>query len=526
MSVHFTPGSGLPSTPQQNTAELNQHALPAHPVPTIHAHQTNNAELGEWRPEPDGDTSDSDTEQQYLPSTPPNTRSFSVDSSREESTEVESSIEDGSDTDDGPFDNAALPAFSDVLQPLLDGSNKLGHFMRIGYQLEAPPEEQLEALALAIAKDKQTTYLGLQDMQCQGMVAAVAKGMTTNTAVRDLNLSFSGEAGSGAALATMLKTNRHLKDLDISGCADFSAEDFQNIFDALKDNSTLEHLTARQGTASNANAVGKELLTKLAGNQALKSISLPMPLEPDTIVALGEVLHVHPALTELDLGVIQVFLPTMPLLGDALKNGSRLTAIKLDVSYYILENITDPLREQCVAALFNALSKCPGLIAVTLTDLSDFDSLLDFLKANPRIRALSLKYESAEEDDEHENEVGLRLGLPTLLEFAQDSNQLTAFKFESDFCASNKLKNMVEKLEDQTYLNEKNHAKLPAAGAGMSVMLGVQRNEPDALPELTMELTQQMAEAVLDNLTPADAKAVFDVVAPYGEITTKKGNRA
>ena len=177
------------------------------------------------------------------------------------------------------------------------------------------------------------------------------------------------------------------------------------------------------------------------------------------------------------------------------------------------------MNKEQVAATFEVLSRCAGLISVSLGDLDEFDSLVDFLKANPRIREVSLWFDIERLEGTEK--------LAGLLEFAKSCSQLTHFNFFEGHTRLNDTDiTFLDKLIQQTELNLENSANLPAAAAGMSVMLGLQRNEPAALPELPMDVTQQVAEAVLQNLTSADAQTVFNTLAPYGEVSYKMRNKS
>lgn len=177
------------------------------------------------------------------------------------------------------------------------------------------------------------------------------------------------------------------------------------------------------------------------------------------------------------------------------------------------------MNKEQVAATFKVLSRCAGLISVSLGDLDEFDSLVNFLKANPRIREVNLWFDFENLDSTAK--------LAGLLKFAKSCSQLTHFNFSEDHTRLNDTDvKFLDKLIQQTKFNLENTTNLPAAAAGMSVMLGVQRDEPAALPELPMELTQQVTEAVLQNLTSLDAQTIFNTLVPYSEVSSKMGNKS
>jgi hypothetical protein len=515
----------LPSNPQQQLgAAVDPAAAPTDAAPAMHPHQPVNIDLPHWPPSAEADSDDYDSGQedsndsrQTLTHTTPVTRSRSAASSLEESSEAEDSY----DTENEHHIGREPREFAEVFGPLLNGSNGAEFCTEISWMIEikTPSRSELQSLTRAIATSTTLTCLNLPNLICKHLVAAVTEGMASNTSVHTLILRRICAKGDGALLARMLTSNHHLKTLDISYCSEFAQEDFIAIVEALRGQHNLQTLLAMEsGDRIGDVGYGKKVIEALAANQSLQKLSLPYLLMTDTLDALGGVLAVHPTLVHLDLGQLPSDSSFAPALARAMTNAARLTTIRIDMmrskgndKEESADSDTDDNEAQPspAKALFNAIAQCPTLTAVELVDVASITTLRDFLKANPRIRSVTLK------DEDNRSDAEFSKGLAELLVLARSCNQLTHFSYEGE--SSYHAKSLLAELTMQTTINRGNHAQADVAGAGMSVMLDLQVNEPEAVPVLPTEIILQLANAVLENLTPADTKTVFDTVAPYAQ---------
>ena len=520
------------------TAQDNTALPPA--APDVHTQQPNQDILADWMNAANEALPDLNSLLQQIPDTPPVLNARNGEASVEESSDAES--EDSHDYH-FPFERA--------FAELLDESRYKPAFSLDSRDIAAPSPEQRRALVNALGSNTVTKVLTLRDVNCEGMLAAIAEGMANNTALRALNFSgfdtsdrYICPAGSGVWLANMLKTNQHLKELNITCCYELTTHDYLQLFEALKDNCTLKKLFAEQPSKYGAKdlEITQEHIEKLAANQHLRELSLPWwYMTREAFVAFADILQTHPTLTALGLGDSSV--DQLQPLWSALKKNVRINFISIGFSHcyewskpdwdwdkdpsfslaYDPDTLTSPpksrMNKEQVAARFEVLSRCAGLSSVSLGDLDEFDSLVDFLKANPRIREVHLWFDIKRLESTEK--------LAGLLEFAKSCSQLTYFNFtEGDTKLNDTDIKFLNNLIQQTELNLENSANLPAAAAGMSVMLGVQRDEPAALPELPIDVTQQVAEAVLQNLISIDAQTVFNALAPYGEVSAKMRNKS
>jgi hypothetical protein len=60
----------------------------------------------------------------------------------------------------------------------------------------------------------------------------------------------------------------------------------------------------------------------------------------------------------------------------------------------------------------------------------------------------------------------------------------------------------------------------------MAMMLGLQANEPDALPELPLDITRALATAAVRHARPDDAKRIVDTLSSYAPREKKRRNDA
>ncbi len=454
---------------------------------------------------------DADALLQMMPHTPPVERPCSPEAS---TGDVEGVQNEDADSEDTTND---FCHFDKEFAALLDASLHPEAFSIENTDITTPTPEQWQSLAQALGKNRVTTDLALFSVTCNGVLAAVAEGMKTNTAIRTLDLSLSCTAGEGALLATILKSNRHLENLFIQDCELLTAEDYLAVFAALPDNTTLKKLDAMRTGEANTLHIGKELAAYLAANHTLEFISLPWSqLSPEGLQAVAELLRVHPLLVGLGLGTIPTDEARASDLTLLLANNSRITNIRVDLQCFMPQFAFDggeQLRKERLAHTLGSIGQCSGLTSIKLDNFFDIDCLVDFLQKHPQLNAVNLFYEYSAVDA-----VQVLTGL---LEFANQCSQLTAVSFGKRHELTSEEEACLAELMQQTRLNKvrrHNEELLPAAGAGMSVMLGVQRNEPQALPELPMDVTMQLAEAVVQNLAPADVRNVFDTVAPYAEV--------
>ncbi len=473
-----------------------------------------------WLPD---DLPDADALLQMMPHTPP------IERQRLPQAALQESVEENEDGGEDSGEDDWCP-FEESFRHFLDPACEAARFTLDDTDIATPSPAQRKALAQGIGRNTSLHTLALLDIRCKGLLAAVAEGMASNQGIRTLNLgdttghgdstgcggSVSCPAGSGVLLAQILATNSRLTRLDISGCNNLKAKDYLDVFTALKDNDTLEYLHANRHR-TDALQIGAGDIDMLAVNRGLKMIGLPWgALTHEAFAAFGKVLQAHANLFTLDLGTFTTDGLLACALGDALKHGTRITTIAINClaldDWHALNPDDTPHRKARIATVFRAIAQCPGLKSVQISNLLYFDCLLDLLRAHPGISQLVLRYPEMIAVEQIEE------GLQQLAGYMQASNQISFFSFEQPVRSPLQSVSFVKELYTLAIDNLLTSAQTPSAGMGMSVMLGVQRNEPQALPELPLDVTMQLAEAVVQNLTPADTQAVFGAVTPYAEV--------
>ena len=502
-------------------AEQDNTALPP-AAPDVHTHEPDQDILADWMNAANEALPDLNSLLQQMPHTPPILSPRDGEDSVEEFGEIN-------------VINVTR-SFEEVYGPFLNQTHEnpifiLGRFDY--YNAWALSPEQRQKVARAIGTNSILKTLSIRQRHTEGLLDAVAEGMATNTQIETLILKSSCPAGSGALLAAILRSNQHLKILDISGCSELTAEDMHAVFDALQVNCTLTYLNTSEDEDDNRFTCGKELIQKLGANRGLKTLYLPGKLTLAGIEALGGVLEIHPSLTCLGLGYLLPHALTGAALGCALEKAARITAIDVDFFSTVpdfdgAKYLADPDYEDCFfdanrAALQSAMDgigKCPALSSMFFRNvLMDSDGLIAFMEANPKIIELCLS------EDRDKILYKLADDLKKILAFSRSTSQLVSFAFEKCIDDQGFMDDeefaVMQEIRSQTALNFANLAQAKDAGMGMSVMLDVQAYEPEALPVLPPEITLQLADAVLQNLTPADAKTVFDTVAPYAQFTLK-----
>lgn len=407
---------------------------------------------------------------------------------------------------------------------------------------------------------------------------AIAEGLSSNNTLQSMHASGACKRGTGAALANILINNRSLKQLDISDCTLLTIGDWLAIWAALKDNHTLEELNARGGamggagsllaqalvandslrrldlaystmTADDLLAIGKVLpgnrtleilklghanspekqsaikmlLTGLLANQSLKALGLPDVQSAEIIGALTEVLRIHPALCELDLGIITDEESMLAALSEAMTSAARLTCIRFSLNAFRSADDDDATSEDDgepgkgrrtagVATLFDALGQCTSLERVEIDDaFFHLDALLAFLRKHPRIREVEARGRWTD--------AGAATHMTAILAFVKSSSQLIHCRISTAGLAETtelgKLTQLESDIAQAAATNRANHQQRPVAARGMAAMLGRQAGKPDARPELPLDITQTLAAAIVRHAHPDDAKRIFDTVSPY-----------
>lgn len=520
-------------TEENPAAELQTQDVATKPTtppatPAMHTPDTENGMLADWQAA--AWQSDELPDLPILPQTMPHTPPVELP-------RLANAVEMESSEEDNHGNAYGLLPFEHAFEDLLDASRTGTKFSIIDLEIVAPTPSQQQALAQAIGRHTTLQTLELLSIRCDGLLAAVAEGMAMNQSIRTLNLgdtsidgsiccdgySVTCAAGSGVLLAQILTTNHGLKKLDISGCTGLTAKDYLDLFTALKENGTLESLHANQENPE-ALQIGPEAIDLLVLNRGLKMLALPWEtMTREAFAAFGRLLKAHTRLAMIDLEGFRRDGSLAKALGQALKHGSRITTIGIDClhldDWHSWSPDEVPLRKALIAAVFEAIAQCPGVKSVHIGNLPYVDNLVDLLRANPGISKLSLSYPMAISVEKIEDVLqGLAL-------FMQSANQISSFSYQQTFLEHFPRRSSIEKLYALALTNSLSHTQMASAGLGISVMLGMQRNEEGALPELPTDVTKQLAEAIVQNLRPADTRAVFAEVRPYGEVSPTNQER-
>lgn len=312
--------------PVASTGTEQDNTPPA--APDVHTHEPDQDILADWMNAADEELPDLNSLLQQIQDTPP------VVSARDGETSVEE-LSDAESEDRDDYNNL----FERIFAGLLDESRYKPSFSLDSCAIAVPSPEQHRTLVDDLGSNTVTQILTLRDVNCEGMLTTIAEGMANNTTVHTIDLSDCGygsdscPAGSGVWLANILKTNQHLKKLDIAFCHKLTTHDYLDLFEALKDNCTLKELLAGQPSDYAEHLeITQEHIEKLATNQHLRTLSLPWRhMTTEALVAFVDILQTHPTLTALDLSdsaVVQL----LPL-WSALENSFRINFISIGFSH-------------------------------------------------------------------------------------------------------------------------------------------------------------------------------------------------
>lgn len=380
--------------------------------------------------------------------------------------------------------------------------------------------------ALATILIRNHTIRQLDISACPSMTIgdwlAVWAALKVNPTLEELNAGHGAMEGSGFMLSQALIANHRLKRLDLGHCT-MTSDDLLALGKALPANHSLENLTLGHAHSLEKQTAIRTLLTALPANASLKALGLPDMQPAQNIAALAEVLRIHPTLRELDLGIIANEEGMVAALSGAMGSAARLTCVKLDldsfrpISHVDADDDNDMAQERQprkarVAEIFDALGQCASLERVEIGDaFFHLDTLLAFLRKHPHIREVEV----------HGNFMDDKVAdfMTALLDFAKNSGQLTHCRISTKglwLAKDPETLNQLEKnIEQAAALNLANHRQLPAATQGMAMMLGLQANEPDALPELPLDITRALATAAVRHTRPNDAKRIVDTLSSY-----------
>ena len=173
-----------------------------------------------------------------------------------------------------------------------------------------------------------------------------------------------------------------------------------------------------------------------------------------------------------------------------------------------IEHVTDDMEGDPEHAPFlreflEALGKFPNLSSITLEHMPATDHLINFLKTHPPISKIHLPNEDLFNESTRAKVLALVEEFAHVQEFSAPPKTYLKDKKSLKFRS---------KFERALHLNRQLALYLPAASAGMKVLLDKKAGNNAELPFIPPEITNELALAIARHVPPAKAEAIFDEI--------------
>jgi hypothetical protein len=355
---------------------------------------------------------------------------------------------------------------------------------------------------LEIMTYKSTSYLRhVVEDKSNILWRELIEGLAENSSIKQLKLGIYIPRDICQRLAATLAINNTLKELKIViDTHDTDAADIGIVVEGMKTNHSIEALTICD-ISCEWPGLDAQVIKPLTANIGLKTLNIDRYTDStlETFAIRLELLQIHPTLVSINLGCIPEDIDATRDLIRQLKPNPRIQHISC--SWFAHDEVgmeNNPNHAPFLREFLEALSKFPNLSSITLEVMPVTDHLIDFLKTHPNISEINLPYEELVNEATHQK----------ILALVQEFTHIQKFSLQYTETSENRL----AQLKQALHLNQEVARSLPAASAGMKVLLDKKADNDAELAFIPSEITNQLTQAIARHVPPAKAKAIFDEI--------------
>ena len=355
---------------------------------------------------------------------------------------------------------------------------------------------------LEIKTYKSTSYLRhVVEDKSNILWRELIEGLAENSSIKQLKLGTYIPRDICQRLAATLAINNTLKGLKIViDSHGTDAADIGIVVEGMKTNHSIEALTICD-ISCEWPGLDAQVIKPLIANIGLKTLNIDLYADftLETFAIRLELLQIHPTLVSINLGCIPEDIDATRDLIRQLKPNPRIQHISC--SWFAHDEVgmeNNPNHAPFLREFLEALSKFPNLSSITLEVMPVTDHLIDFLKTHPNISEINLPYEELVNEATHQK----------ILALVQEFTHIQKFSLQYTETSENRL----AQLKQALHLNQEVARSLPAASAGIKVLLDKKAENDAELPFIPPDITNQLTQAIARHVPPAKAKAIFDEI--------------
>ncbi len=352
---------------------------------------------------------------------------------------------------------------------------------------------------------------------------AIAPGLEGNRSIYSLSLRHSYMTGCGSAMASVLKVNQTLKQLDMQFTADWGPGDLQQIVQAMAVNTAVEQFhffhageQSNSRTQNEPRPLGTAIGAMLTANQQLRALSIECKLDLANLTPIRQGLNANTSLQSLDLGSIagtensEGTTDAVDAINELFATNSRLAWVTLRPPGR--SGVTDE------TVGIRGLVRNRSVHTLVLEDADSVDGLKRLLNSNPRITHLTLTNYLRNKVSYHAmaeilEDIAFAIdGNTTLLEFAFEHDDVDLLRDPRVIAALTRFDELTARNNQRDKQRRQQLQRVSAPATGIGLLNQFRRNEEASWPALGSEEARAIASAI-DTVLPQDeAQRVLDVL--------------
>ncbi len=352
---------------------------------------------------------------------------------------------------------------------------------------------------------------------------AIAPGLEGNCSILSLSLRHSYMTGCGSAMASVLKANQTLKQLDMQFTADWGPGDLQQIVQAMAVNTAVQQFYffhAREEwnsrTQNEPRPLGMAIGAMLTANQQIKALSIECKLDLANLTPIRQGLNANTSLRSLDLGSIagtensEGTTDAVDAINELFATNSRLAWITLRPPGRT--GVTDE------TVGIRGLVRNRSVRTLVLEDADSVDGLKRLLNSNPRITHLTLtnylrNTVSHQSMAQILEDIALSIdGNTTLLKFEFEHDDVDLLRDPGVIAALARFEDLTERNYQLYEERRAQQQRVRAPAAGIGLLNEFTRNDDTNWPALNNETATAIASAIDTVLPEQEAQRMLDVL--------------
>ena len=340
-----------------------------------------------------------------------------------------------------------------------------------------------------------------------------------------MHLEYINLDNCGVSLQHAVNRNTKLRSLSIKGCK-LKFHDMTTLLKLIQQRPALESLDFSQAKipAEELQIIGESIGELLLSNPTIKTLRIRQTLSAANIAAITIGLNANTSLTFLEMDAIEdahTLQPdppetdAHPNLEDLFRSNKGLREIVIRMPG---SNSGSDDR------ILDSIAQNSSIESLTIENFANVNELINLLARNPRIKHLKVKMQEIRDA----NRLGFPQSVRDLADNLSNNQSLLSFSLvfhpRDDGLRNIYLRPVIEdvrknilKIVASTTRNRLRSMASQVAAA-MSMVQAWESTNPEVLPTLPKEVNQLLFEAVLDVLSPQDAKKVYDAIMPFEPI--------